>query len=123
MRAVIMAGGLGTRLGPAAADIPKPMLPIMGKPMLDVDWNRFMEFHRRHNALITLYGHPNGHPYDSDALVVDGDGRVIRIEAKNTDRGLECRNFVNAGIYCASPGLLDAIRRPEKMYLEKGVIA
>lgn len=34
-RVVIMAGGLGTRLGTLTKDIPKPMLPIAGKPVLE----------------------------------------------------------------------------------------
>lgn len=33
--AVIMAGGLGTRLGSLTQDIPKPMLEVAGKPFLD----------------------------------------------------------------------------------------
>lgn len=32
---VIMAGGLGTRLGELTKDIPKPMLPVGGKPMIE----------------------------------------------------------------------------------------
>ena len=32
---VIMAGGLGTRLRPFTEDIPKPMLPVNGQPMID----------------------------------------------------------------------------------------
>lgn len=32
---VIMAGGLGTRLGHLTEEIPKPLVPISGKPMLD----------------------------------------------------------------------------------------
>jgi D-glycero-alpha-D-manno-heptose 1-phosphate guanylyltransferase len=32
--AVILAGGLGTRLKPVVAEIPKPMAPIAGKPFL-----------------------------------------------------------------------------------------
>jgi dTDP-glucose pyrophosphorylase len=32
---VIMAGGLGTRLGELTKDIPKPMLNVAGKPMLE----------------------------------------------------------------------------------------
>ncbi len=31
---VIMAGGMGTRLGGLTSDIPKPMLPLGGKPMI-----------------------------------------------------------------------------------------
>jgi dTDP-glucose pyrophosphorylase len=33
--AVIMAGGRGTRLAPLTNDIPKPMLPVAGRPILE----------------------------------------------------------------------------------------
>ena len=35
MEAVILAGGLGTRLKPLVKDVPKPMAPINGKPFLE----------------------------------------------------------------------------------------
>ncbi|MDL2302299.1 HAD-IIIA family hydrolase [Lachnospiraceae bacterium OttesenSCG-928-D06] len=35
MKAVIMAGGKGTRLASVLADVPKPMVPIAGKPLLE----------------------------------------------------------------------------------------
>ena len=35
MQAVILAGGLGTRLKPIIADLPKPMAPILDKPFLE----------------------------------------------------------------------------------------
>ncbi|MBQ3575178.1 MAG: NTP transferase domain-containing protein [Clostridia bacterium] len=35
MKAIIMAGGEGTRLRPLTCDCPKPMLNIMGKPMME----------------------------------------------------------------------------------------
>lgn len=35
MKAVIMAGGKGTRIAGAYADIPKPMIPVAGKPVLE----------------------------------------------------------------------------------------
>lgn len=34
MRAVIMAGGKGTRVASVNGTLPKPMLPICGKPVL-----------------------------------------------------------------------------------------
>ncbi len=35
MRAVIMAGGRGTRLLPLTEDLPKPMLPVGGRPLME----------------------------------------------------------------------------------------
>ncbi|MBC8059865.1 MAG: nucleotidyltransferase [Clostridiaceae bacterium] len=35
MKAIIMAGGEGTRLRPLTCNIPKPMMPILGKPTMD----------------------------------------------------------------------------------------
>ncbi|WP_457743746.1 sugar phosphate nucleotidyltransferase [Sulfurimonas sp.] len=35
MKAVVMAGGFGTRIQPLTHSIPKPMLPIMNKPMME----------------------------------------------------------------------------------------
>ncbi|MCL6587946.1 MAG: NTP transferase domain-containing protein [Anoxybacillus sp.] len=40
MKAIIMAGGRGTRLRPLTCDVPKPMVPLVGKPVLEyaIDW-------------------------------------------------------------------------------------
>ncbi|MBI5286760.1 MAG: NTP transferase domain-containing protein, partial [Deltaproteobacteria bacterium] len=35
MKAVIMAGGFGTRLRPLTTNLPKPMLPIANRPMME----------------------------------------------------------------------------------------
>lgn len=35
LEAIIMAGGFGTRLRPYTDDLPKPMLPVGGKPLLE----------------------------------------------------------------------------------------
>jgi len=35
MLAAIVAGGLGTRMGAVTANMPKPMLPVRGKPLLE----------------------------------------------------------------------------------------
>ena len=42
MKAVILAGGLGTRLQPYTTFLPKPMLPLGGKPILEhlIEWSK-----------------------------------------------------------------------------------
>ena len=47
---VLMAGGLGTRLHPLTQDIPKPLLAVSGKPILETILESFIEqgFYRFH---------------------------------------------------------------------------
>ena len=42
MKAVILAGGLGTRLQPYTTFLPKPMLPLGEKPILEhlIEWTK-----------------------------------------------------------------------------------
>src|SRR5437773_2654250 len=35
MRAIIMAGGFGTRLRPLTIHLPKPMVPVANRPMME----------------------------------------------------------------------------------------
>ena len=35
MKAVVMAGGFGTRIQPLTHSLPKPMLPIVNRPMME----------------------------------------------------------------------------------------
>lgn len=197
MKAVIMAGGKGTRIQQIRNDIPKPMLSVLGKPILqyqieylerygitdiimiigylgsviqdyfgngsrwnvniryivekeplgtagaffylkemivedfvlllgdlilDIDYNRFIEFHREHSADITLFSHPSSHPYDSDVLVVDKDRRVIKFLLKNEKREEYYHNLVNAGVYCINYKVLNSITELKKRDLEQEVI-
>ena len=34
MKAVIMAGGFGTRIHPLTIDLPKPMIPLYNRPIM-----------------------------------------------------------------------------------------
>lgn len=58
MNAVIMAGGFGTRLRPLTTNIPKPMVPMMNKPMM----HHVVTLLRQHgfqNVVATLYYQPD----------------------------------------------------------------
>jgi len=62
MKTVIMAGGKGTRVSEIAGDIPKPMIPILGKPVLEYQ----IECLKRNNLkeIIIITGHLGNHITD-----------------------------------------------------------
>lgn len=180
MKVVIMAGGRGTRISELFPDIPKPLIPIDGIPVLerevcslasqgfrdiiltvsylhekieehfgdgskwgvkieyfventplgnagalfklnlkedflllnadamfDVDFNRFVDFHKQHGGLVTLFTHPNSHPYDSGLLIADKKGAVEQWLAKEDSRPEYYRNRVNAGLHVINPSVLE----------------
>lgn len=57
MKAVIMAGGFGTRLRPLTMTIPKPMVPILNKPIMEHIIN-LLKNHNITNIVSLLYFHP-----------------------------------------------------------------
>lgn len=205
-----MAGGKGTRIAAVRSDLPKPMIPVCGKPilewqienlkasgltdivlvighlgevikdyfgdgsrwgvtisyfietqplgtagalfrmpelqedfllmsgdvMLDVDFNRFINFHKDHEALASLTVHPNNHPFDSSLIVTEilpasnggmpiHTNRVVKWMNKEDER-LYYRNVVNAGIEMISPRLLEEAKAKlpslDKVDLDRDVL-
>ena len=197
MKVVIMAGGKGTRISSVASDIPKPMIEIEGKPVLereieclrsqgftdiiitvshlgniimdyfkdgsdfgvnieyffekeplgnagalyqikdkltedflllnadaifDVDFNRFVDYHRKKGGLVTLFTHPNSHPYDSGLIIADDNGSVLNWLAKEDDRPRYYRNRVNAGLHVISPKVLENKIETPKIDLDRQLL-
>lgn len=228
MKVIIMAGGKGTRIQSVRSDVPKPMIEICGKPILqyqienlkacgltditigvgylgdvikayfgdgskfgvsidyftedyplgtagalfkmldgkdcdavhtktvinddflllcgdvifDIDFNRFITFHKEHGAWASLMAHPNGHPYDSSLLVTEilppqeigglpvRTNRVTKWLAKEDERTFY-KNLVNAGLEIISPELLrETVKNfvprhpetPDKIDLDRDVL-
>ena len=178
-----MAGGRGTRIAELFPDIPKPLIPVDGMPILereirslasqgfkdliltvgyladkimayfgdgsqlgvkieyfveetplgnagalfhlkekigkeaffllnadaafDVDFKRMFAFHQRHGGLVTLFTHPNSHPYDSGLIIADKDGKVEKWLSKEDERPQWYNNRVNAGLHVIDPKVLE----------------
>ena len=66
-----------------------------------------VEFHCSHGGLVTLFTHPNSHPYDSGLLVANQDLSVNKWLAKEDVRPQYYKNRVNAGLHVISPKVLD----------------
>lgn len=205
MKTVIMAGGKGTRLSPAVPGIPKPMVKICGKPVLeheikclreqgfreiiitvshmaseimnyfgdgsgispsdgkpfgvrieyfveekplgnagalfrlkdrldedflllnadsmfDVDFRRFVEFHKLHGGMATLFTHPNSHPYDSGLVIAGRDNSVRQWLAKEDARPRYYKNRVNAGLHVLNCRLLEKEPETEKVDLDRQIL-
>lgn len=183
MKTVLMAGGRGTRIAELFPNIPKPLIPVDGMPILereirllvaqgfddiiltvgyladkiiacfgdgsqlgvnieyfveetplgnagalfrlreqigdepffllnadaafDVDFNRMYDFHKQHGGLVTLFTHPNSHPYDSGLIIANESGSVNKWLAKEDERPQWYNNRVNAGLHVIDPKVLD----------------
>jgi len=196
MKTVIMAGGKGTRAASIASDIPKPMIPICGKSILeyqidclkrsnltdiilvighlgehiknyfgdgsrfacnisyfteteplgtagalykienltedflllngdvilDMDFTRMIDFHKKKNAHVTLAVHPNSHPFDSALIVCNNECQVTGWINKEDERTFY-KNIVNAGVHILT---LDFLKKSpqskEKVDLDRDIL-
>ncbi len=196
MKAVILAGGKGTRLGDKTKTIPKPMMPIKGKPLLEyqielikeygitevflivnhlfetikahfgdgkaygisikyyveeeplgtvggikaiqsqlnddflvfygdvmvnMDLARLIKFHKDKKSEATLVLHPNDHPYDSDLVEMEEDGRISAFHSKPHESGKYYSNMVNAGLYLFSPAVFPFLKENVKADFGKDI--
>ena len=85
----------------------KPFLLLNADAVFDVDFNRMVRWHWEHGALVTLFTHPNSHPYDSGLIEADSDGSVTSWFTKEDQRPLYYKNRVNAGLHIIDPTILD----------------
>lgn len=98
MKAVILSGGEGTRLREIAGECPKPMMPLLGKPLLErtvalLRENGFTEL------CLTLHYRPEV----IREFLGDGSRFGVRIEYRTEDEPLgtagavrNCRDFIGA---------------------------
>ena len=75
--------------------------------IFDVDFSRFVTYHKEKGGLVTLFTHPNSHPYDSGLIVTDENNAVQKWLAKEDERPWYYRNRVNAGLHILSPKVLE----------------
>lgn len=90
--------------------------------LFDIDFNRFVAYHKEKRGLVTLFTHPNSHPYDSALIISDDEGRVEKWLAKEDERPEFYRNRVNAGLHIISPKLLDQKINTPKIDLDRQLL-
>lgn len=90
--------------------------------IFDIDFNRFVDFHRKRGGLVTLFTHPNSHPYDSGLITAAKDGSVLQWLAKEDTRPTYYHNRVNAGLHVVSPKVLEMEIPTGKVDLDRQVL-
>lgn len=88
-------------------DLKEDFLLLNADAVFDVDFNRMVEYHKLHGGLVTLFTHPNSHPYDSGLIIADDKKEVQAWLAKEDLRPEFYKNRVNAGLHVVSPKALD----------------
>ena len=88
-------------------DLKEDFLLLNADAVFDVDFNRMVAFHKQHDGLVTLFTHPNSHPYDSGLIIAGENGEVEKWLAKEDERPEFYKNRVNAGLHVISPKALE----------------
>ena len=98
----------------------EPFLLLNADAAFDVDFNRMVAFHKNHGGLVTLFTHPNSHPYDSGLVIADENGHVEKWLAKEDERPQWYDNRVNAGLHVIDPKVLDISLKSLEINNESG---
>lgn len=98
----------------------EPFLLLNADAAFDVDFNRMVAFHKNHGGLVTLFTHPNSHPYDSGLIIADENGHVEKWLAKEDERPQWYDNRVNAGLHVIVPKALDISLKSLEINKESG---
>ena len=90
----------------------EPFLLLNADAVFDIDFTRFVAAHNAHKqcgGLVTLFTHPNSHPYDSGLIISTTGGAVEQWLAKEDARPEFYKNRVNAGLHVIDPKVLDIV--------------
>lgn len=93
----------------------EPFLLLNADAVFDIDFVKFTQFHKKHDGLVTLFTHPNSHPYDSGLIIAAADGAVEKWLAKEDERPEWYKNRVNAGLHVIDPKVLDMAAETNKI--------
>lgn len=114
--------GTAGALGFLKAKLTEDFFVFYGDTIVDIDMERMLRYHREKEADATLFVHPNDHPYDSDIVDMNEDGRVRGFFIKPHPQGFVSHNTVNASLFIFSPSVLKRIEIGKKSHIEKNVL-
>lgn len=114
--------GTAGALGLLRDQLTEDFFVFYGDTVMDIDMHRMLDYHREKGADATLFLHPNDHPFDSDLVDIDAEGRVRQFYHKPHTEGFIAHNIVNAALFIFSPRVLTQIEPGVKCHIEKHVL-
>lgn len=90
-------------------DLPDTFVLLYCDIYFDIDVQSFFLHHRGNHSDLTMFVHPNDHPYDSDLVRVEQDDRVAEVLAHPHTIDAFCGNLVNAAIYIVDRACLKSV--------------
>ena len=71
---------------------------LCGDTYFNINLEKFYKYHKKRKSALTLFTHPNNHPYDSDIIISNNEDEVESIEVYPHDNK-DLPNLVSSGIY------------------------
>ncbi len=93
------AGAVLSLLRQRPNDLDEEFIVCYGDTLFNLDLSRMSSFHREKKSDITLWVHPNDHPYDSDLVETDKESRIVAFHPVSEHRTSYLPNRVNAAFY------------------------
>ena len=90
--------------------------------IFDVDFSRFIDFHFKKGGLVSLFTHPNTHPFDSSLIITNSNNSVIKWLSKEDERQGWYKNRVNAGLHVINKKVLDLVPGTDKIDLDRQLL-
>src|SRR5205809_222776 len=106
MKAVILAAGEGARMGPFTASVPKVMIPVGNRPLLESAIQALVGSGGKPAVLITQSERPRSY----GVATVEGD-RLVAITEKPVEM---ISNLINTGAYALDERIFEEIDRLAK---------
>lgn len=103
-------------------ELTEDFLLLNADSVFDIDFQRFVQYHRQKGGWVTLFTHPNDHPYDSGLIFADQEKRVTQWLIKEDQRPDSYKNRTNAGLHVISPMVLSKEIDTEKIDLDRQVL-
>jgi NDP-sugar pyrophosphorylase family protein len=114
--------GTGGAIKNAEKAVNGKFVVLYGDIILDMNLKKFIEFHKKRNALVTIVLHETNHPYDSDLIKVGGNGRVTKFVGKpSRDKPLPTR-LAKTSVYVMDPEIFSFIPKTKNNF-EKDVLS